>query len=85
MMHKSAIVNARIEPALKIKAEHILHKTGLSSAEAIRLFYTQVCLNEGLPFPVRIPNAGTQKAIHDAMHRKTKKVKSVEALFEEWT
>jgi DNA-damage-inducible protein J len=85
MMHKSAVVNARIEPSLKTKAENILHKTGLSGAEAIRLFYTQVCLNQGLPFLVRIPNEETQKAISDASQRKTKKAKSVESLFEEWS
>lgn len=83
MMHRTAIVNARIEPSLKNKAEHILHKTGLSSAEAIRLFYTQVCLNNGLPFAVKIPNKTTQKAMIDAEQRKTKKAASVSALLEE--
>ena len=82
-LHKTALVNARIEPALKSKVESILHKTGLSSAEAIRLFYTQICLNDGLPFAVKIPNKVTQKAMHDAEKRKTKKAASVDALFEE--
>ena len=38
-MHKIATVNARMEPELKDKAETIFHKVGLSSAEAMRLFY----------------------------------------------
>lgn len=42
-MHKVAIINTRIEPKLKSEAEHILHKLGLTSAEAIRLFYKQIC------------------------------------------
>ena len=84
-LHKTSIINTRIEPALKIKAEGILSKTGLSSAEAIRLFYTQVCLNNGLPFAVQIPNEITQNAMHDAEIRKTKKAKSVDDLFKEFT
>lgn len=83
MLHKTSVINARIEPSLKQKAENILHKTGLTSAEAIRLFYTQVCMYNGLPFAVRIPNKTTKKAMKDAEQRKTKKATSVTALFEE--
>lgn len=61
-MHKSAVVNARVEPHLTNMAENIFHKPGLSPAEAIRLFYVQVCLNKGLPFEIKIPNKTTQKA-----------------------
>ena len=83
-LHKTSVINTRIEPILKIRAEDILYKTGLSSAEAIRLFYTQICLNNGLPFAVKIPNKITQKAMLDADLRKTKKVDSVEELFKEF-
>jgi DNA-damage-inducible protein J len=83
MMNKTSVINTRIEPSLKNKAEHILHKTGLSSAEAIRLFYTQVCLNNGLPFEIKIPNKRTQKAMIEAEQRKTKKTASVATLFNE--
>ena len=48
-MYKVATINTRIEPALKVQAEAILHEVGLTSAEAIRLFYKQVCLQHGLP------------------------------------
>ena len=82
-MHKTAVVNARIEPKLKIKAENILDKTGLSSAEAIRLFYTQICLNNGLPFAIKIPNKTTQKSMHEANLRKTKKAKNVDSIFKD--
>jgi DNA-damage-inducible protein J len=82
-MHKVATINTRIEPKLKTRAETILRKVGLTSAEAIRLFYMQVCLNNGLPFEVKIPNKETIKAMHDADKRKTHKVKSVDKLFED--
>ncbi len=82
-MHKIAMINTRIEPKLKTRAEVILHKLGLTSAEAVRLFYMQVCLHNGLPFEIKIPNEETIKAMNDANKRKTHKVKSVEKLFEE--
>lgn len=83
MVHKIATINARIEPEVKAKAEVILHKVGLSPAEAIRLFYKQICLNKGLPFLIKIPNKKTLKAMHDADTGKTHKAKSVDELFED--
>ena len=83
IMHKVATINTRIEPNLKNKAELILHQVGLTSAEAIRLFYKQICLNKGLPFAIKIPNKKTIKAIHDADTRKTHKASSVDKLFED--
>jgi len=82
-MHKVATVNARIEPKLKSQAETILHKVGLTSAEAVRLFYTQICLHKGLPFEIRVPNEDTIKAMHDADKIITHKAKSVDDLFED--
>lgn len=82
-MHKAATVNTRIEPKLKTRAEAILRKVGLSSAEAVRLFYMQVCLNNGLPFEVKIPNKATTNAMHNADKRKTHKAKNVDELFKD--
>jgi len=81
-MHKVATINTRIEPKLKSQAEAIFHKVGLTSAEAVRLFYVQVCLQKGLPFEVRIPNEETIKAMSDADKRKTHKAKNVDEIFE---
>lgn len=81
--HKTETLNARIEPALKANAERILKKLGLSNAEAIRLFYTQICLNQGLPFNVNIPNKTTLAAIHDADTGNTIRAKSVKELFDD--
>jgi DNA-damage-inducible protein J len=80
-VHKIATVNARIEPKLKHQAEHILHKVGLSSAEAVRLFYKQICLHKGLPFEVRVPNEETLNAMDEADKRRTKKIKNLDDLF----
>jgi DNA-damage-inducible protein J len=63
---KTGMIRARIDPELKLKAENILGSLGLNASDAIRLFYTQITLSDGLPFDVRIPNAATRKAIRDA-------------------
>ncbi len=46
---------------LKADAERVFRKLGISSSEAINLFYSQVRLRKGLPFPVEIPNAVTRR------------------------
>jgi DNA-damage-inducible protein J len=64
-MSKAAIIRARIEPRLKSETEDILRQLGLSTTEAITLFYHQVRLNRGLPFEVRLPNKTTRKTFAD--------------------
>lgn len=60
-MNKSAMIRARVDPQLKDEVEGLFAQLGLSTTEAITLFYRQVKLNRGLPFDVRIPNAVTQR------------------------
>jgi DNA-damage-inducible protein J len=62
-MTKTATINSRINPDLKKITEEIFSKLGLSTSEAITLFYNQVKLNKGLPFSVSMPNEITKKAI----------------------
>lgn len=81
--HKTETLNARIEPALKSNAEKILKKLGLSNAEAIRLFYTQICLNQGLPFDIRIPNKTTIAAMKEAEGGKLKRFSNTKELFKD--
>jgi len=60
-MNKSATIRARIEPDLKNKAEKVFRELGLSTTQAISLFYKQVELRNGLPFEVVIPNDMTRR------------------------
>jgi DNA-damage-inducible protein J len=64
------MIRARVEPTLKHDAEAVLDKLGMTPTEAITLFYKQVTLYRGLPFPIRIPNAATRKALLEARRRK---------------
>ena len=65
MATKSATVRARIEPKLKAEVETLFHQLGLSTTEAINIFYNQVQLRKGLPFDVVVPNKTTEKTFRD--------------------
>lgn len=58
---KTAMIRARTTAGLKTQAERVFHQLGISSTEAINLFYAQVCLRRGMPFAVDIPNDETMK------------------------
>ncbi len=64
-MGKTSTIRARIEPDLKGKAEDIFKQLGLTTTQAITLFYKQVELKKGLPFDVSIPNETTLKTFSD--------------------
>ena len=60
-MTKTATVRARIQPKLKAQAEAVFHRLGLSTTQAITLFYKQVQLREGLPFEIAVPTPSTRR------------------------
>ncbi len=60
-MSKTATVRARMQPELKANVEEIFQQLGLTTTEAITLFYQQVALHKGLPFAVKIPNKTTEE------------------------
>jgi DNA-damage-inducible protein J len=68
-MPKTAVISARIDPALKRGAEQVFDELGLNATQAITLFYRQVELERGLPFAVRVPNGVTVKALEQARKR----------------
>ncbi len=60
-MSRTSTVRARIEPGLKADVEMVLARLGLSTTEAINLFYHQILLRRGLPFQVEVPNETTRR------------------------
>jgi DNA-damage-inducible protein J len=64
-MNKTSTVRARIEPDLKNKAEQVFRDLGLTTTQAITLFYKQVELRKGLPFDIVIPNETTRRTFTD--------------------
>ncbi len=67
-MAKTEAIKARVEPKLKARAERILDELGLDASDAIRVFYKQVVLRNGLPFDVAIPNEATRRAMRDVQN-----------------
>lgn len=80
---KTDVINARIEPELKSSAEKIFKSLGMSTTDAISIFLSQVVLNQGLPFAVKIPNAVTREAVAEVRSGKGKKYASSKALMDE--
>lgn len=66
ILNKSATVVARINPTIKKKVSLIFEHLGITTSEAVNLFYNQVLLNNGLPFEVKIPNESTLKVFKDS-------------------
>ncbi|MCD8147852.1 MAG: type II toxin-antitoxin system RelB/DinJ family antitoxin [Clostridiales bacterium] len=54
-MANTTAVYARIDTNLKESAEGILSQLGISPSSAIQMFYSQIVLNDGIPFDVRLP------------------------------
>ncbi len=51
-MMKSTTLNIRIEPDIKEQAEAVFRQLGLSSTTAVNLFFRQVIMQGGIPFPL---------------------------------
>lgn len=62
-MAKTEMIRARIEPGLKKEVSSIFKAIGLSTTEAITLFYKMVRLNKGLPFEIKIPDELARKVM----------------------
>ena len=83
-MAKTTTISARIDPNIKKQAEQVFRELGLTSSQAITLFYTQVELQQGLPFIVKIPNALTAETLETARSRSNiESFNTVEDLFED--
>ncbi len=83
-MSKSTMITARVDPKLKRETEKVLKDLGLTTTQAITLFFNQVSLRKALPFAVALPNTETARAIEDALAGiDLHEAENVNALFEE--
>lgn len=55
-MPRAAMIHARMEPELKQDVESIFRTLGMTTTEAVTLFYKQVKMRHGLPFAVEVPD-----------------------------
>ena len=81
---KTVSIHARINPEVKMNVENILDDLGLTTTEAIKLYFNQIILTNGIPFELKLPNLETQKAIEKSKDEKNLKTfKNTQELFEE--
>lgn len=55
-MANTNAVYARIDTNLKENAESILNQLGISPSSAIQMLYSQIVLQKGMPFELRLPH-----------------------------
>ena len=67
---ENQMIHIKVDDDLKQEVEKIFHDLGISTSEAICLFYEQVSQHKGLPFAVDVPNSETAQAINDARDQK---------------
>ena len=53
-MAKNATISMRIDDQLKSEAETIFHQLGLTTSEAIKIFFAAVRNRKGLPFQLQL-------------------------------
>ena len=85
-MSKTGRVEAEIDPALQQAAEAVFAKLGMSPSDAIRIFYQQVELHQGLPFELHIPNAETLAAMREGEQHpeRLRRYRNVDEMFTAW-
>ena len=69
-MAKNTTISVRMDAELKNDAEGILSSLGLTPSQAINVFYKQITFQNGLPFPVEIPQKNLNEISKKAMEEK---------------
>lgn len=65
-MAANALVQTRIDGAIKEQAAAVLATMGLTVSDAVRLLLTRIAHDHALPFDPLIPNAETVEAMKEA-------------------
>ncbi len=67
-MSRTVTVRARMAPGLKSEVEALLEQLGVSTTDAINMFFSQIRLRKGIPFSINVPNKITRQTF-DATDR----------------
>ena len=71
-----ATINIRVDEELKNNSEKIFSELGLGMTAAMTIFLKAVVRNNGIPFPLEIPNDKTLKAFKEVDDISSGKVKA---------
>ena len=67
-MSRTVTVRARMAPGLKSEVEALLEQLGVTTTDAITMFFSQIRLRKGIPFSINVPNKITRRTF-DATDR----------------
>ena len=79
-MSANALVQARIDGAVKEEAAAVLAAMGLTVSDAVRMLLTKIAHDHTLPFDPLIPNETTIAAMKEARAGNLPKFDSIDAL-----
>jgi len=83
-MSKTATIQTRVDPRVKKKAQEILAKLNITMSEAISMYLSQIALQRGIPFELKIPNELTARTLQESEDGKNlHSVASSDQLFQE--
>lgn len=60
----------KLDKTTKEKAKIIFEQLGINMGEAVNMFLTQVVLNKGIPFNIKLPNEETAQTLKDIIEYK---------------
>lgn len=82
-MPENAVVRARIDAKVKVRAAAVLETMGLTVSDAFRLLLIKVAAEKKLPFEIHTPNAETIDAMREADRGQGSQFDSADALFKD--
>ncbi len=77
-MSNEALIHVRIDQKTKAKAEKIIRRLGMTHSDAVRMYYSQIIEEKGIPFRSHIPNDESLAAITEAKAGKLTKTSMAE-------
>jgi DNA-damage-inducible protein J len=83
MAETTTMVHVRVNEKIKAQATKALTAMGLSVSDAVRVFLTRVAADKQLPFELKVPNAETRAAMHEARAMGNARFSSADELIRE--
>ena len=83
---KTETLHIRVAQEVKEDVEILLNQMGMSMAEAINIFFSQIIINSGIPFVIRAktPSELTKQAMYEAENDiNVKKFANADDMFKE--
>jgi DNA-damage-inducible protein J len=65
-MAQTAMLHVRLDDEVKAKGNAALAAMGLTAADAVRLLYHRIVVDQAFPLELKVPNAATLEALAEA-------------------